>query len=325
MISWLTEELVRRGHEVTLFASGDSVTQARLVPICERALRLDPRVRKDFPYVMIELERVIELADQFDLIHWHIDYWSYPIARRLAVPQVTTLHGRLDIPDLVPLYREFREIPVVSISDAQREPIPWANWQATIYHGLPEDLLTFRAKRGDYLAFLGRVSPEKGIEQSIEIAGQAGMNLKVAAKVGKADQDYYHQVVKPQLEQPFVDFIGEIDENQKNDFLGNAYAVLFPANWPEPFGLVIIEAMACGTPVIAFRNGAVPEVMEEGTSGFVVETVEEAVRALGRVPTLSRRACRAYFEKRFTASRMARDYLALYRHIVESWTEPNRV
>jgi glycosyltransferase involved in cell wall biosynthesis len=316
IVSYLTEELVRQGHEVTLFASGDSVTSARLVPACQRSLRLDTQCVDRLAHHIRMLEHVFQHAKDFDVVHFHVDYLHFPLSRRLALAHVTTLHGRLDIPDLVPLFQEFRDMPVVSISAAQREPLPWANWRATVYHGLPEHLYRFRPKPGRYLAFLGRVSPEKGVDRAIEIAKRVQLPLKIAAKVDRADQEYFEAVVKPLLCDPLVQFVGEIDDGDKDEFLGNAYALLFPIDWPEPFGLVMIEAMACGTPVIAYQKGSVPEVMEEGRTGFIVRGVEEAAAAVRRVPELSRKRCREVFEERFTVVRMARDYLRVYERLM---------
>ena len=318
VVSYLTEELVRQGHEVTLFASGDSVTTARLVPACRRSLRLDPRCQNQMTYHLVMLEQVFRCAEQFDIVHFHVDYMHYPLSRRESVTHVTTLHGRLDIPDLVPLYREFQDIPVISISNGQREPLPWANWQATVYHGLPADLYRFREKPGSYLAFLGRISPEKRVDRAIEIAKRVGMPLKIAAKIDRVDKDYFDSDIAPLLRDPLVEFVGEISDGDKDEFLGNAYALLFPIDWPEPFGLVMIEAMACGTPVVAYRDGAVPEVMKEGHTGFVVEGLEDAVEAVRRVSQLSRRRCRDVFEKRFTATRMAHDYVRIFERLIES-------
>lgn len=309
VVSYLTEELVRQGHQVTLFASGDSVTSASLVPICPRSLRLDGNCSDRLAHHVFMVEQVFKHASSFDIIHFHIDYLHFPLARRHNVAHVSTLHGRLDIPDLVPLFREFREMPVVSISDAQREPLPWLNWQGTVYHGLPPDLYTFRQEQGKYLAFLGRISPEKRLDRAIELANRLGMTLRIAAKVDRVDQDYFDEVIKPLLSSPLVEFLGEIKEEEKDDFLGNAYALLFPIEWPEPFGLVMIEAMACGTPVIAYRRGSVPEVMAQGEPGFIVDSFEAAMEAVGKVSALDRRRCRQVFEERFTASRMAQDYL----------------
>jgi glycosyltransferase involved in cell wall biosynthesis len=316
VVSYLTEALVRQGHQVTLFASGDSVTQARLVAACPRALRLDDQCVDQLAHGIVQLEQVFQQASAFDLIHFHIDYLHFPLALRQRTPHVTTLHGRLDIPDLVPLYQAFPSIPVVSISDAQRTPLPWLQWQGTVYHGLPEDLYTFRDTPGPYLAFLGRVSPEKGLEQAIAIARQVGMPLKIVAKVAPADQAYFQEVIRPLLDHPLVEYLGEMGEGEKNAFLGQAYALLFPIEWPEPFGLVMIEALACGTPVIAYRRGSVLEVLEDGVTGWIVEGLEEAVQAVKRVPLLSRSRCRQVFEERFSASRMVQDYVKLYRQLL---------
>ena len=318
VVSYLTEELVRQGHDVTLFASGDSETKAHLVAACRRSLRMDKHCVDRLAHHMLMLENVVQRAAEFDIVHFHTDYLHFPLSRREQITHVTTLHGRLDLPDLVPLYQEFREMPVISISNGQREPLPWANWQATVYHGLPADMYQFRDKTGTYLAFLGRVSPEKRVDRAIEIAKQVGIPLKIAAKVDRVDKDYFETVVEPLLRHPFVEFVGEIGEGEKEEFLSNAYALLFPIDWPEPFGLVIIEAMACGTPVIAYRGGAVPEVMEEGHTGFTVEGLEDAVEAVRRVPELSRKRCREVFEKRFTAARMAHDYLQVYERLINT-------
>src|SRR5215813_11875894 len=317
VVSYLTEELVRQGHQVTLFATGDSVTQARLVEACPRSLRLDKQCIDQLAHHIVLLEQVFRQASAFDLIHFHIDYLHFPLSVRQHIPTVTTLHGRLDIPDLVPLYQMFPSMPMVSISDVQRAPLPWVNWLGTVYHGLPEHLYTFREAPGTYLAFLGRITPEKGVEQAIAIAQQAGIPLKIAAKVDRVDRDYFREVVRPLLHNnSLVEHIGEVGEDNKDIFLGEAYALLFPIDWPEPFGLVMIEAMACGTPVIAYPRGAVPEVLEDGVTGWIVEGIEEAVQAVGQVPALSRARCRQVFEERFSASRMARDYLRLYNKLL---------
>jgi glycosyltransferase involved in cell wall biosynthesis len=318
VVSYLTEELVRQGHEVTLFASGDSVTAARLVPICERSLRLDPRCADQLSHHVRMLEAVYRRAEagDFDLIHFHVDYLHFPWSRRHRIPQVTTLHGRLDLPDLVPLYREFREMPVVSISDAQRAPLPWVSWVATVHHGLPPDLHRAGEEPGGYLAFVGRLSPEKGADRAVEIARRAGLPLKVAAKVDRADRAYFEEVMEPLLAAPHVEFLGEIGEAEKGRLLGGARALLFPIDWPEPFGLVTIEALACGTPVVAFDRGAVRELLDDPRAGFVCTTVEEAVAAVARVGELPRRGCRQLFEERFTAARMARDYARLYAGLI---------
>jgi glycosyltransferase involved in cell wall biosynthesis len=318
VVSWLTEELVRQGHQVTLFASGDSVTAAELVPACRQALRLDPGCVDQLAPHLVMVEEVYRQADRFDLVHFHIDYLHFPVSRRCPHPQLTTLHGRLDIPELPALYRTFPAMPVVSISDAQRAPLPWLNWQGTVQHGLPLHLHTFREQPGGYLAFLGRVSPEKGLDRAIAIARRTGRPLKIAAKVDRADRDYFHDVIKPLLcaAGSLVEFLGEVGGRDKDEFLGNAHVLLFPIDWPEPFGLVMIEALACGTPVIAFNRGSVPEVMVDGVTGFIVADVDEAVAAVGQVAGLDRRRCRAVFEARFSAERMARDYLALYRRLL---------
>jgi glycosyltransferase involved in cell wall biosynthesis len=317
VVSYLTEELVRLGHEVTLFASGDSLTSARLVPACARALRLDPGVTDQLAHHVLLLEEVYAQQEEFDVLHFHIDYLHYPLTRRQRARHLTTLHGRLDIPDLVPLYREFHEMPVVSISDAQRRPLPWLRWLRTVYHGLPEREFPFGAGDGGYLAFLGRISPEKGVETAIEIARAAGVPLAIAAKVDRADREYFEQSVRPLLAQSHVEFLGEIGGADKARFLGRALGLLFPIDWPEPFGLVMIEAMACGTPIVARRCGSVPEVMADPRSGFIFDTLEEAVAAVGRLPALARRGCRQVFEERFTAPRMARDYVEVYRGLVD--------
>ncbi len=317
IVSYLTEELVRQGHDVTVFASGDSVTAARLVPVCRRSLRLDERCMDQIAHHVVLLEQVSQRAREFDVIHFHIDYLHFPVSRLLRIPHVTTLHGRLDIPDLAPLYDQFRDMPVLSISDSQREPLPWTNWQATIYHGLPKDLFRFRAEPGRYLAFLGRICPEKRVDRAIEIAKRTGIPLKIAAKIDPVDKRYFKRVVEPLLrDSSIAEWVGEISDEQKDEFLGNAYALLFPIDWPEPFGLVMIEAMACGTPVIAYDGGAVSEVVEEGRTGFIVKELEDAIKAVRRVPELSRARCREVFEKRFTSARMACDYVKVYNRVI---------
>ena len=322
VVSYLTEELVRLGHDVTLFASGDSVTQARLVAGSRRSLRLDKHCVDQLAHQVLMLERVVQRASSFDVIHFHVDYLHFPFSRRHPTPHLTTLHGRLDIPDLVPLYREFGDVPVVSISEAQREPLPFANWIGTVYHGLPADLYRFRREPGEYLAFLGRIAPEKRVDRAIEIAKRVGLPLKIAAKVDLVDRQYFEDVVEPLLDDPLVEYVGEIGEREKDEFLGNARVLLFPIDWPEPFGLVMIEAMACGTPVIAFRRGSVPEVMEPGRTGFVVNDLDTAVAAARRVGDLSRQRCREVFEQRFTATQMAYDYLGLYSRLCEERFAP---
>jgi glycosyltransferase involved in cell wall biosynthesis len=308
VVSYLTEELVAQGHDVTLFASGDSVTHAHLIAACPRATRLDPNCRDPLAFHFRMLGQLAEIAARFDLIHFHIDYLHFPLSHSRGGPRLTTLHGRLDLPELRPLYLQFPGQPVVSISDAQRRPLPFAHWIGTVYHGLPPGLHTFRGRPGEYLAFLGRVSPEKGLDRAIAIARRVGMPLKIAAKIDRADQDYYTAVIQPLLRAAgtAAEFIGEVGGRDKDEFLGHAYAVLFPIDWPEPFGLVMIEALACGTPVIAFRHGSVPEVIQDGLTGFIVEDMDQAAQAVGRVAGLSRAACRRVFEDRFSAARMAR-------------------
>lgn len=317
IVSYLTEELVRQGHEVTLFASGDSVTSAELVPCCEVALRLNPAVKDPFPYHLMMLDQVRRRANEFDVFHFHMDFLHYPLAGAFEERMITTLHGRLDLPDLKPFFRAFPDFPLISISDEQRRPMPPVNWAGTVYHGLPEDLLPFTANPADrYLAFLGRIAPEKRPDRAIEIATRAGKKLKIAAKIDKVDQAYWDEIISPMIAcRPNVEFIGEIGEHQKAEFLGNAEALLFPIDWPEPFGLVMIEAMACGTPVIAFRTGSVPEIIEDGRTGFIVDSIDEAVAAVRLVSELDRSNVRATFNKRFTAKRMAADYLTIYREM----------
>jgi glycosyltransferase involved in cell wall biosynthesis len=317
VVAYLTDALVELGHEVTLFASGDSLTKAKLVPVWPRALRLDASVKDYFAPVFMELETVARRAQEFDVIHAHLDYFGYPLLRRLGVPAVTTLHGRLDLPELPPLYDLYGDIPVVSISNSQRAPLPQANYVATVLHGLPQNLLAKGSGSGGYLAFLGRISPEKAPDAAIRIAAQAGLPLKIAAKVDRVDEEYFKAVIEPLLSLGDVEFIGEICEDQKSEFLGQAAGLLFPIAWREPFGLVMIEAMACGTPVIAFANGSVPEVLEDGVSGFIVHDEQEAIEAVGRIGTLDRNRIRAEFDQRFTAHHMARNYLALYSRLAQ--------
>ena len=321
VVSALTEELVRSGHDVTLYASGDSMTSARLVPVCPKSLRLDPQCVDRLAHHIVMLDQLFDEKDEFDLLHFHIDYLHFPFTRRQRVPTITTLHGRLDLPDLQPLYRRYCDVPVVSISDSQREPLPSVNWQATVHHGLSPDQYTFFDEPGKYLAFLGRVSPEKGVDQAIKIAQRFGMKLKIAAKIDSADHEYFQTEIKPLLGDSNVEFIGEIGYAQKSDFLGNAAALLFPINWPEPFGLVMIEAMACGTPVIAYNRGSVPEVIDHSVTGFIVDDVEGAVDALGSISHIQRKVCRQVFESRFSSYRMAQDYVALYERLVSGVPE----
>jgi len=317
IVSFLTEELVTMGHDVTLFASGDSVTTAKLEACWPQAMRLDADA-KDYlaPHIMM-VETIARRAHEFDVIHLHIDYLSYPILSRIGVPFVTTLHGRLDLPVLPPLYAMFPHVPVVSISDSQRSPLPEANYVDTIYHGLPTRLLSQGPGDKGYLAFIGRISPEKGPDAAIRIAQAAGMKIKIAAKIDNADRLYFEQHIKHLFELPHVEYIGEINDDRKSEFLGNAAGLLFPITWCEPFGLAMIEAMACGTPVIAMRNGSVPEVVDDGVSGFIVESEDEAVAAVKKLPTLDRDLVRRTFETRFCARRMAEDYLNVYLDLIE--------
>ena len=319
IVSYLTEELVRLGHDVTLFASGDSITAANLVPCCRAALRLDSSVRDPVPHHMLQLERLRSYKAEFDILHFHIDFLHFPTFRSRAGRTITTLHGRQDLADLKPLYREFDDMPLVSISDNQRKPIANANFEATVYHGLPLSLHKANNQpRGGYLAFLGRMSPEKRPDRAIEIARANGVPLKIAAKVDKADEAYFREQIAPLLAGPGVEFIGEINESQKNAFLGEARALLFPIDWPEPFGLVMIEAMACGTPVLAFDHGSVREIIDDGVTGRIVRTLGEAIAALPEVMALDRHRVRRRFEQRFSAERMAKDYLAVYRSLMRN-------
>jgi glycosyltransferase involved in cell wall biosynthesis len=314
IVSYLTEELVEQGHDVTLFASGDSLTSANLVPCCRQALRLDPSVRDHIPYFMVMLDKVRRLAAQFDVLHFHIDLFHFPLFSKSAARTVTTLHGRQDLPDLKPLYAAFPDMPLISISGAQRLPISGANFAGTVLHGLPRDLLTpTLCARGGYLAFLGRISPEKRVDRAIAIARAIGLPLKIAAKVDRMDQAYFATEIRPLLSLPGIDYIGEIDERAKDKFLGDARALLFPIDWPEPFGLVMIEAMACGTPVLAFRHGSVPEVIDEGVTGHVVDSVDEAILKMGSLLALDRGRVRRRFDERFSSARMAHDYVRVYQ------------
>jgi glycosyltransferase involved in cell wall biosynthesis len=314
----LTEELVAMGHDVTLFASGDSITSATLAPMRDQALRLDPSVKDPIAlhYRMVEL--IYRIKDDFDVIHFHIDYFPLSLFSRQNVPFLTTLHGRLDIAEFVEVYGTFRDAPFVSISDSQRKPIPQLNWVRTVLHGMPADLLTPQPAKQEYAAFLGRISPEKGVDKAIRIAGRAGMKLKIAAKVDNADKEYYDSQIKPLIrDNPFVEFIGEINDQQKPAFLSGAQALIFPIDWPEPFGLVMIESMACGTPVIAYRSGSVPEVIDEGVSGFIVSDEDEAVAATKKLHQLDRATVRATFDRRWTARRMAEDYVEVYHELAQ--------
>jgi glycosyltransferase involved in cell wall biosynthesis len=326
VVSYLTEELVRQGHDVTLFASGDSKTSAKLVRCCDMALRLNPSVREPLVYHVIMLEELRQRIDQFDVLHFHIDILHAPVIRAFADRTLTTQHGRLDLPDLAPFYGAFRDLPLVAVSHDQRRYLRHANWVGTVHHGLPRDLLAFQPKADGYLAFLGRIAPEKGPNRAIEIAARSGMPLKIAAKVDRVDQAYWEQQIRPMVESHSnVEYIGEISESEKADFLGGAAALLFPIDWPEPFGLVMIEAMACGTPVIAFRRGSVPEIVADGVSGFVVDTVEGAVTAVRRLASLNRANVRAEFERRFTCQRMAREYVEIYKALAATPAETDMI
>lgn len=317
IVCYLTDKLVEMGHEVTLFASGDSVSRARLISPTPIALRHNPQMIDPIAHVFNMLELVQKMREDFDIIHYHVDYFHFPFSRRNTVPHCTTMHGRLDIPDLQDLFKEYSDMPLVSISDSQRQPLPFCNFQRTIYHGIPLDLLKFNKEKGKYLAFIGRVSPEKRLDRAIAIATRANMPLKVAAKVDKQDLDYYIKQIKPLLNHPLVEFIGEINDEVKNDFLGHATALLFPIDWPEPFGLVMIEAMACGTPVIAFNRGSVPEIIDPGKTGFIVNDIDQAVESLNFIDSIDRSLCRQTFEHRFSDHRMAGDYLNLYEQLIK--------
>lgn len=316
IVSYLSEELVRQGHDVTLFASGDSSTSAQLRPVCPRSLRLEGRrVIDPLAHHVRMIEMVAREARDFDVVHFHIDYIHFPVTRREKIPAVTTTHGRLDIPDVLPLFREFPDMPLVSISNAQRKPMPWGNWLATVYHGLPEHLYTPHDRQPQYLAFLGRISPEKRVDRAIAIARRVGMPLRIAAKIDAADEEYFKTKIRKLLDDSLVEYIGEIGEHEKCEFLSKAHALLFPIDWPEPFGLVVIEALACGTPVVAYSMGSVPEILDDGITGFLVNRIDSAARAVRRIDSINRKACRRVFEERFSARRMAADYLRVYQRL----------
>jgi glycosyltransferase involved in cell wall biosynthesis len=318
VVAYLTDALVELGHDVTLFASGDSVTRARLVAASPRSLRLDTACRDTMAPQIRELELVSRMAHRFDVIHFHTGFLHLPLARHLPAPSLTTMHGRLDLDGLAPLMRDFADAPLVSISNNQRRPYPNQAWSSTIYHGLPPQLLPFRASPDDYVAFIGRISPEKRVDRAIEIARRAGLELRIAAKIDVADREYFAADIAPLLEQPHVHYLGEIGEHEKADLLGGARALLFPIDWPEPFGMVVIEALSCGTPVLAWPEGSVPELLEHGVNGWMVDSIDAAVDALRHVDAIDRHACRATFEKRFTADRMARDYGAVYKRLIDA-------
>ncbi|MGI6456512.1 MAG: glycosyltransferase family 4 protein [bacterium] len=318
VVSYLTEELVRLGEEVFLFASGDSATQAKLIPCCKESLRTCRDCEDQLAHHFIMMNRVYDQFHEFDVVHWHIDYLHYPMSKMLDYTHITTLHGRLDIPELVPIYEQFPDIPLVSISNSQRQPVPHANFISTIYHGLPLELYDLNENPEHYLAFVGRISPEKRVDRAIEIAKMNGIPLKIAAKVDKKDQEYFDTEIRHLLDDPLLEFVGEIGESEKQEFMGNALALLFPIDWPEPFGLVMIEAMSCGTPVIAYDNGSVPEVIDDGVTGFIVNSQEEAGAAVRKIDTISRAGCRERFEKRFSSRVMAENYLNLYQSLIET-------
>jgi glycosyltransferase involved in cell wall biosynthesis len=324
VVSYLTEELVRLGHEVTLFASGDSMTRAKLVPACDRSLWNDPSSRDPQPHHIHLMSLVFEDVSRFDVIHFHTDYLHYPLLRRCPCRSVTTIHGQLHATDVETLFATYPDIPLVSISCNQRRAAPAANWQATVYHGIPRDEYTFRAEPGGYLAFLGRISPEKRLDRAIEIARGAGKRLKVAAKIDPVDREYFRRNIAPLMEasRSFVDFVGEVGGSEKDDFLGHASALLFPIDWPEPFGLVMAESLACGTPVIAWNNGSVPEVIADGQTGFIIDSIADAIGAVNRISELDREECRRVFERRFDVTRMARDYLEVYSRVKPCRPEP---
>src|ERR1700730_6871326 len=317
VVHWLTEELVALGHDVTLFASGDSITSATLEPMWDQALRLSGSVRDPNALHMLMLERVRRRVSDFDVLHFHLDYYPFSLFSRQSTPFVTTLHGRLDLPEHQPVFTTFSSVPVISISAAQRRPLPQAGWVRTIHHGLPERLLTPQPVTPHYFAFLGRIAPEKGLDRAIRIAQHCGVPLKIAAKVDNADRDYYQEKIRPLLDSTNTEYIGEINDGEKSAFLSGAIALLVPIDWPQPVGLVMIEAMACGTPVIAFNRGSAPEVVDDGLTGFVVEDEISAIGAVDRLSQLPRDKIRRRFEERFTARRMAQDYLAVYRSLID--------
>ncbi len=322
VVAWLTEELVALGHDVTLFASGDSKTSAKLAPTLTQSLRLGEGYADAQLYETLHVEQILKRASEFDIIHFHTSYNHLPIARRLTGPHVITLHGRADSPALKRLFTEFREVPIVSISNAQRLPIPYANWAATIYHGMPPTLLRANATPGEYFAFLGRISPEKRVDRAIKIAKRVGIPLRIAAKIDPADDAHYQLHIKPLLNHPLIQFIGEVNDAGKQELLSSAKALLFPIDWPEPFGLVMIESMACGTPVIAWRCGSVPEVVDHGVTGFIVSSMDAAIEAARQVDSIDRRGCRLQFERRFTSRRMAFDHIKLYERLISQSKRP---
>ena len=317
ILSWLTESLVEKGHDVTLFASGDSKTKAKLVPIVPRALRLEGGYMVDkVGYHALMYEKVLKVASDFDIIHFHSDYAHLSYVRLMKTPTLTTTHSRLDYLPLADIWRENSDFPIVSISEAQRRPIPWLNWHGNVHHGMPVDMFSLNEKPSDYILFLGRICPEKRPDRAIEIAKKAGLKLIIAAKVDPVDVEYFHKEIEPLLQDPLIEFIGEVNDSQKQELIGNALALIHPIEFPEPFGIVMIESLACGTPIVAFRTGSIPEVVDEGITGFVVDDIQSAVEALSKVHTLSRKRCREVFETRFTSSRMVDDYVAIYEKVI---------
>jgi glycosyltransferase involved in cell wall biosynthesis len=327
IVSYVTEELVRQGHEVTLFASGDSQTAAQLKACCSRALRLHEtnQVNRDAPMILMQERALGSTSGEYDIIHSHLDFLSFPMSRRAHAPIVTTLHGRLDLPELQPIFDEYADMPVVSISNAQRKPLPQANWAGTVYHGIPKHLYSLHDRPGSYLAFLGRISPEKCPDHAIEVAKRVGIPLRIAAKVDPADHVYFKQRIERLLDHPLIEYVGEINDAEKNDFLGEAAALLCPYDWPEPFGLVLIEAMACGTPVLAYRQGSIPEIIDHGVTGYICDNIGEMAQAVAGLSLIDRTRCRELFEKRFTVERMVKDYLAIYESMAAASHRPRLV
>jgi glycosyltransferase involved in cell wall biosynthesis len=325
VVSYLTEALTEMGHEVTLFATGDSVTSGHLVAVVPRGLRLDPRKPDPLIWHTVMMDMALKAATSFDVIHFHTDVLQLPLVAHCKTPCLSTAHGRLDLPDLKPLFRRFPDHPMVSISESQRAPLPWLNWRATVNHGLPLGLYSPRPQPKDYFVFVGRISPEKRTDRAIEIAKACGTPLRIAAKVDPVDRAYFESTIEPLLDDPLVSYVGEIGDDAKNDLIGNARALLMPIDWPEPFGLVMIEAMACGTPVIAYRNGSVPEIIKDGITGFIVENQEQAIAAATNIGRIDRRRCRQVFEERFAARVMATRYLDVYQELLDSQVGDNRI
>ena len=324
VVSFLVEELIRRGHDVTLYASGDSLTSARLIPSVEKALRLNPCCSDILSLQVLQLERVFQDLKSYDIVHFHTEYLHFPLSRRLSSNQVTTLHGRLDLPGTIRLFEEYTDIPVISISDNQRMPLSRANWQGTIYNGIDKTPYILHPEPGRYLAFLGRIAPEKGVEQAIEIALRSDLQLCIAAKIDVVDKKYFEENIQKYFDHHLITFVGEIPESEKSDFLGNALALIFPIQWPEPFGLVMIESLACGTPVVAFNRGSVPEIIQNAVTGFIVESIDEAVAAVGRLGLISRHKCRDVFDERFSSKIMADGYLNVYKKLIVKSLIPHK-